>query len=159
MPDTLSAADDATPAIANENRAAATYVTLMAPSDDWDGALILRKQDTRTPDATPEDVALGITLASKYVVVVPEGWSFQYVADTVDAGSVYVYSVPYGDGFKAEGPAIFPIESVFAASEAKIAAALVDLDAVITDLEGDTGGDSVAQAITDLGGVVTDLEA
>jgi hypothetical protein len=40
-----------------------------------------------------------------------------------------------------------------------IAAALVDLDAVITDLEGDTGGDSVAQAITDLGGVVTDLEA
>lgn len=158
MADILAVADDATPAIANENRQPATYVTLMAPSNDWDGALILRQQDTRTPDTAAVDVALGLTLASKYVVVVPEGWSFQFVADSVAAGSVTINSVPYGDGFKLAGPAAFAVESAFAASEALIAAAIVALAAVVTDLEGDSGGDSVAGAITDIGAVITDLE-
>jgi len=158
MGDILSAAGNATPAIANENRQPATYVTLMAPSDDWSGELLLRKQDTRTPSAAAVDVALGLTLASKYVVVVPEGWSFQFVADSVAAGSVTVRSIPYGDGFKLDGPSLFAAEGAFAASEALIAAALVDLAGVVTDLEGDTGGDSVAGAITDIEAVIADLE-
>ena len=54
------------------------------------------------------------------------------------------------------GPVLFL--SGMEANSAIILTAVTDLAAVVTDLEGDTGGDSVAGAITDIGAVITDLE-
>ncbi len=47
--------------------------------------------------------------------------------------------------------------AVFDAVKATIDGVIEDVQDVLTDLGGDSGGDSVAQAITDLGAVITAL--
>lgn len=161
---------DATAWVSSEVNGFSLYRVTLDPHADFTGEILFETRVTN-PVGDPVtvnqiDVAAVAPLvpAADYIVAVPGGWDFRVsVAEAVItlAENVYVTIAPYKiNGFSAlDARAMIAPTSTDAAhvQAAAVAAQLVALAGVVTDLEGDTAGSSVAQAITDLGAVITAL--
>lgn len=119
-------------------------------SEDFLGSILLETKRVGADDETIVQVGLAIELTSDVTVLLPFGWQLRCNLDGLTTGTAAVQMFPYKEsGFAAYGPRQAPAQF-----DAVGAAAITSIGAVITDLEADSGGDSVAQAITDLEAIV-----
>jgi len=92
-------------------------------------------------NGTPVEVLMPSPLPVEGRIFVPANWTVHFAFETYVSGAVRVEIIPVA-GLPTAATLLWP--------NVEVAALKAAVAAVITDLEGDTAGDSVAQAITDL---------
>lgn len=139
------------------DQAAGRWVLVRFTPATLDGTLNL--VGTPPNNGTPVEVLLPSPLPTEGRIFVPANWTVHFAFDTYVSGAVLVEIIPLANlpALTAMWPNADMI--VGAVDAGKVAAAIVSVDAVVTDLEGDVAGDSVAGAITDLEAVITALGA
>jgi hypothetical protein len=170
---TLTLDGDATPWFTPEVDGFTLLRVTMAPHASFAGEVLFETRVSYPAGSASTvkqvDVAAVTSLvpATEYIVAVPRGFDFRVsVAEAVItlANNVVVMITAYkAPNFGSLGPKVVLGPSLLDTAEgvavvaAPVAAQITAIEGVITDLEADVAGNSVAQAITDLGAVVTAL--